>query len=112
MARIQFPKSETNFYWDGKEHDITPHRLAQLNDSVYYYMEGYDNNFRIEMMTLLKKADIGFNKVPVDDYYEFKTLVSQSSLGFVSTTLLGDKVGLEPMMTVDQLREQLQTKIK
>jgi len=62
MAKLQFPKSETNQYWDGREHDIQPLNLICLNETDYYYMTGYDNTFGFQMQTLLKRENAIFSK--------------------------------------------------
>lgn len=107
MIKVQFPKSEVNYYWDGKEHDITPINLANINDSEYYYMDGYDNTYKFEMMTLLKREQYGFNKVPLDNYEYFGKTLGELRLNAVDVSLLNDKVGLSNEMTVDELRCEL-----
>ena len=58
MAKIQFPTSDTNPYWDGKEHNVIPMNLARINESDYYYMDGYDIGFGLNMMTLLRPTSL------------------------------------------------------
>ena len=112
MAKIQFPKSDTNSYWDGKEHDIIPLNLVRINGSDYYYMDGYDISFGCSMMTLLRGTDSGFRKVPLDHYDEFGALVSSSNLESFPTKLVGENVGLDPHMTVEELRTLIKAKSK
>ena len=112
MAKIQFPTSETNPYWDGKEHNIIPLNLARINETDYYYMDGYDLDFGFNMMTLLRRTNSGFIKVPLDNYDEFGALVSSSNLEFLPTNLVGNNVGLDPLMTVEKLRSLIKSNSK
>ena len=107
MVKVQFPESEDNFYWDGKVHMIEPHNLACIENSNYYYMDGYDYSFGFEMMTLLREENQKFTKVPLNDYEDFNQLVIAANLEFISPTVLGDKIELDPIMTVNELRQKL-----
>lgn len=107
MIKVQFPKSQTNSYWDGKKHDIIPQNLVCLNDSEYYYMDGFDNSFGVSMMTLLRKSGNKFNKVPLDNYDVFRSMMSEVKYGFVSTELLGKEIGLEHQLSVEELKKSL-----
>lgn len=112
MIKIQFPKSETNTYWDGKEHDIEPKNFAQINQSEYYYLDGLDKNFNQVMYTLLRKNETGFNKVPLDNYSEFRSLLADAStdLNPIEIEAIGEKVGLDPIMTVEELKEAVKSR--
>ena len=112
MAKIQFPTSDTNPYWDGKEHNVIPMNLARINESDYYYMDGYDIGFGLNMMTLLRGTGSGFKKVPLDNYDEFGILVSSLNLEFLPPNLVGENIGLDPLMTVEELRTLINSKSK
>lgn len=107
MVKIQFPKSETNPYWDGEEHDLEPKNLACINDSDYYYLDGFDESFKCNMMTLLRKNGEEFKKVPLDDYDEFTHMLYASNLRLVPTMLVGTKIGLDPEMSTKDLEAEL-----
>ena len=107
QIRMLFPLSTNNDYWDGKLHVINPKTLATINDTNYYYMDGYDNSYNTEMMTLLMKKDDKFFKIPLDNYDEFKELLSKVKLDYVSINQLTDNIGLLNMMSVDDLKKDL-----
>ena len=108
MVKVQFPKSESNPYWDGQIHEINPMNLARMGETDYYYMDGFDFSFQFQMMTLLRKNGDKFDKVPLDDYDAFGELVRHADLRLVPTMLLGDNVGLLPQMTVEELEQELE----
>lgn len=72
-VNITFPWSPSNSYWDGKVHVIDPKFLAQINDSAYYMMQGYDETFKTNMLTVLKKTKDGFAKLPLASQQEYQT---------------------------------------
>ena len=110
MLEIQFPLSSTNNYWDGKEHVIVPYTLVCINDSDYYYMDGFDKSFGFTMYTLLGKNGDKFSKIPLDDYQEFQKVVTSSHLTLFPTNILGDKIDLQPEMTVEELKTKIGSK--
>ncbi len=107
MVKVQFPESEDNQYWDGKIHMIEPHNLACIENSNYYYMDGFDCSYGFEMFTLLREENQKFKKVPLDSYEDFNQLVIAANLEFISPAYLGDTIELDPKITVNELREKL-----
>ncbi len=119
MTFMRFPADNTlkNKLFDGRAHRITPLAIYRINETDFYYMSYFDNEYNNLTYTILLKTPVGFSNYPLvsyDGFNEFLNSVKitevdvQSVLSSQMTPVIG-VLGLE---TLDNLKALIQTEDK